>query len=150
MRPIRLSPSRSRFQMRYLNPWRTVAVLGVIGAGVAAVELPFMPGALASQAGSAVAMQSAAAMRPASAPATPFLVSVDAQGLGLLVSWLPDPGTEQVTSYKVKASAAVGGQTPPPGCAGPFTVAVSAANSAAVEAGLCAGELSGPPRLPGS
>jgi len=124
--------------MRYLNPWRTVAVLGVISAGVAAVELPFMPGALASQAGSAVAMQSAAAMRPASAPATPFLVSVDAQGLGLLVSWLPDPGTEQVTSYKVKASAAVGGQTPPPGCAGPFTVPVSAANSAAVVPGLCA------------
>ena len=65
------------------------------------------------------------------------MTSVVAEGLGLLVSWNPDPVGEQVTSYTVTAAAAAGGGTPPPGCAGPFTVSVDGSNSAGLVGGLC-------------
>src|ERR1700746_3678291 len=73
------------------------------------------------------------------APDTPFVTSVVAEGLGLLVSWGPDPAGEQGTSYTVTVAPASGGFTPPPGCAGPFTLSVDGSNSAGLMGGLCTG-----------
>ena len=138
MRTIRRAIFSIRVHRRWPKPRRAAAVIGALGAGLAVVW-PFMPAAVASTITPAAASRPGAAMRPTSAPTTPLITSVNAQGLGLLVSWLPDPVTDQVTSYKVMAAAAAGGRTPPHGCAGPFTVSVSAANSAAVVPGVCTG-----------
>ncbi|MGH3397733.1 MAG: fibronectin type III domain-containing protein, partial [Streptosporangiaceae bacterium] len=72
-------------------------------------------------------------------PDRPFVTSVVAEGLGLLVSWNPDPASEQVASYTVTAAAASGGVTSPPGCSGPFTLSVDGSNSAGLVGGLCTG-----------
>lgn len=63
-------------------------------------------------------------------PDAPMVASVVAEGLGLLVSWDPDPASEQVSSYTVTVVPAAGGVTPPAGCSGPFTLSVSGSNSA--------------------
>jgi len=88
----------------------------------------------------AVAMERVGAARAALAvPSAPFLENVTPVGLGVLVSWLPADPAEQVTSYAVSVAPAAGGNPPPAGCSGPFTVTVTAANSAARVSGLCIG-----------
>jgi Fibronectin type III domain len=80
-----------------------------------------------------------AASSGSTTPDTPVVTTVVAVGLGLLVSWNPDAAGEQVSVYNVTAVPAAGGVTPPPGCAGPFTVSVDGSNSAALVGGLCTG-----------
>jgi len=73
-------------------------------------------------------------------PETPIVVSADAEGLGMLVSWAPNPTTDNVTSYTVTASVASGYTgTVPPGCSSPTPVTVPGTDAAAVVNGLCAG-----------
>jgi hypothetical protein len=67
------------------------------------------------------------------------VTSVVAEGLGLLVSWNPDPASDQVTSYTVKVAPAAGGVTPPAGCKGPFKLSVNGSNSAGLVGKLCTG-----------
>jgi streptogramin lyase len=74
------------------------------------------------------------------APEPPAIVSVDAEGLGMLVSWAPNPTSDDVTSYVVTASVASGYTgTVPPGCASPSPVTVPGADAAGDVTGLCAG-----------
>jgi hypothetical protein len=63
---------------------------------------------------------------------------VSAQGLGVLVTWAPDPATASVTQYSAEAIPAPG-TTPPPACSSPVVVSVPNSNTAAVIEGLCSG-----------
>jgi large repetitive protein len=133
----------------------TAAVVVVAVAGGGAGEVSALPGpsghphagavtiVTRSRAGSQVVpgtRPSKSMLRKAALtiPTTPFVTPVIAEGLGLLVSWNPDPPTDQVTSYSVTVSAAAG-VTPPPGCAGPFGLTVDASNSAGLVRILCTG-----------
>jgi virginiamycin B lyase len=74
------------------------------------------------------------------APESPSIVSVDAEGLGMLVTWVPNPTSDDVITYVVTASVASGYTgTVPTGCSSPSPVTVSGAEAAADVTGLCAG-----------
>jgi Fibronectin type III domain len=89
----------------------------------------------ASQAGS---LTLDAVTRATSLPPAPFLESVSPQGLGVLVTWSPDPVSAGVTQYSIQALPAPG-TTPPPSCSSPVTVTAPAADTATVVGGLCEG-----------
>ena len=71
-------------------------------------------------------------------PSAPFVESVAAEGLGVLVGWDPDPAGDQVKSYSVTATPASGSSTtscPKPAA---VTVSVSGSDTGVVVGGLCA------------
>lgn len=72
-------------------------------------------------------------------PATPFVESTSAVGLGVLVAWTPNAADEDVTSYGVKATPAAGSTST--ACPSPVTgsTSVPASDTSAVVGGLCAG-----------
>jgi virginiamycin B lyase len=74
------------------------------------------------------------------APEPPVIVSADAEGLGMLVSWVPNPTADDVTSYVVTASVASGYTgTVSAACATPPSVTAPGTDSAADVTGLCGG-----------
>lgn len=71
--------------------------------------------------------------------AAPLLETVTAEGLGVQVTWAPNPVTDQVTSYSVVATPSSGSSAPSCSSPAPVTVTVPVSNSSVVVAGLCAG-----------
>jgi len=71
--------------------------------------------------------------------AAPLLETAVAEGLGVQVTWAPNPVTDQVTSYSVTATPADGSSAP--SCATPAaeTASVPVSNTSVVVTGLCAG-----------
>jgi len=73
-------------------------------------------------------------------PEAPSIVSVDAEGLGMLVNWAPNPTSDNVVTYTATASVASGYTgTVPTGCGSPAPVSVPGADAAANVTRLCAG-----------
>lgn len=73
-------------------------------------------------------------------PQPPSVTSVDTEGLGMLVSWAPNPTADDVTTYTVTATVASGYTgSVPSGCSDPAPVSVPETDTGATVAGLCAG-----------
>ena len=72
-------------------------------------------------------------------PSAPFVESVAAEGLGVLVAWAPNPANDHVTSYSVTATPASGSSTS--ACSSPtkVTASVPVSDTGVVVGGLCAG-----------
>lgn len=108
-------------------------VLG--GAGLlAAGLLSAIPGS-AWAASVESAAKTAAPASASAAPATPFVESVSAAGLGVLVAWAPATAADHVQSFAVTATPATGSPSSCPA----KTVTVAASDTQALVGGLCAG-----------
>ena len=104
------------------------------GAGLLAVGLlSTVPGsASAASVETAASAESAAKTAP---PAAPFVESVSAAGLGVLVAWAPAAPADHDQSFAVTATPASGSPSSCPA----KTVTVAASDTQALVGGLCAG-----------
>jgi hypothetical protein len=73
---------------------------------------------------------------PSTVPGQPFIENTIPEGLSALVSWAPNPYSDQVTSYTLKATVAAG--NPAAACLTPPVTSALGTDSSALVTGLCA------------
>ena len=87
-----------------------VAVAGLVVAGGISVAVPSVASAAPARASKLprAARAHVAAATPSSVPGAPFIEEAISEGLAVLVNWDPNPGSDDVTAYKLTASVASG------------------------------------------